>query len=309
MSKQYLLQESMTLAECDPGSAAECCLPVVEVISEEEFDGHDIPAAGKEAIDALLLAESNYCEVFSDYIVGSLAVVNKVSEDADPDLFAYYVDDDRLIFVDNGGVAEKVLAQIAATGAMRATTTGHALYMFLKNLLMDDLRFLDKMEDDMEPLEEQMIDDTDAEISTKEIMVFRRTAMLLSDHYQQLSTMADILSDNENNLMSDDDARSFDRISSLADRLATRAEAVKEYSLQLQELWQTRLQIKQNTIMQTFTIVTVIFAPLTLITGWFGMNLQDLPGLQVPFMYVILLVFGVLFTIAAIIFLRKKHWV
>lgn len=59
---------------------------------------------------------------------------------------------------------------------------------------------------------------------------------------------------------------------------------LREYSLQLYELHQTQIDLKQNSTMQILTIVTVMFAPLTLVTGWFGMNLTVLPGLDWPYM-------------------------
>lgn len=49
---------------------------------------------------------------------------------------------------------------------------------------------------------------------------------------------------------------------------------------QLREAYQSQLAIQQNDLMRVFTIVTVLFLPLTLITGWFGMNFVNMPELQ-----------------------------
>lgn len=78
--------------------------------------------------------------------------------------------------------------------------------------------------------------------------------------------------------------------------------------MQLHELYQTQLDEKQNRIMEIFTIVTVIIAPLSLITGWFGMNIP-IPGLQVDFLWIILLVFAFIMTGALIVLIRRKSWV
>ena len=103
-------------------------------------------------------------------------------------------------------------------------------------------------------------------------------------------------------------ARAFTRVSNLADRLVNRAEIIKEYSGQLHELHQTRIDLKQNSIMQTFTIVTVLFAPLTLITGWFGMNLTVLPGVDWPWMAAALVALAVVTTSSFLAYFRWKHW-
>ena len=39
-------------------------------------------------------------------------------------------------------------------------------------------------------------------------------------------------------------------------------------------MYQAQIDIEQNNLMKFFTVVTSIFAPLTLITGWYGMNLK-----------------------------------
>ena len=49
-------------------------------------------------------------------------------------------------------------------------------------------------------------------------------------------------------------------------------QTLKEYSMQLREMHQTQIDIRQNEIMKVLTIVTTLFMPLTLIAGWYGMN-------------------------------------
>ena len=38
--------------------------------------------------------------------------------------------------------------------------------------------------------------------------------------------------------------------------------------------------------MQFLTVVTTIFMPLTLITGWYGMNFSNMQELKMPYGYV-----------------------
>ena len=56
--------------------------------------------------------------------------------------------------------------------------------------------------------------------------------------------------------------------------------------------------------MQFLTVVSTIFFPLTLITGWFGMNFRDMPGLSNGYPWVILL--SIVVVIVCIIFFKKK---
>ena len=44
--------------------------------------------------------------------------------------------------------------------------------------------------------------------------------------------------------------------------------------------YKAHLELKQNHIMTILTVVTTIFMPLTLITGWYGMNFRYMPELE-----------------------------
>ena len=46
--------------------------------------------------------------------------------------------------------------------------------------------------------------------------------------------------------------------------------------------------------MRVFTIVTVLFLPLTLITGWFGMNFVNMPELQSEWGYPVIIAASIL---------------
>lgn len=83
---------------------------------------------------------------------------------------------------------------------------------------------------------------------------------------------------------------------------------LREYSLQLYELHQTQIDLKQNSTMQILTIVTVMFAPLTLVTGWFGMNLTVLPGLDWPYMAATIITLALVMIVVMVLFFKRKRW-
>jgi magnesium transporter len=60
--------------------------------------------------------------------------------------------------------------------------------------------------------------------------------------------------------------------------------------------------------MRIFTAMTVIFMPLTVITGIYGMNFDHMPELHTRYGYYVVL--GVMFVIASFMafLFRKKDW-
>ena len=78
-----------------------------------------------------------------------------------------------------------------------------------------------------------------------------------------------------------------------------------EYAGQVNDAYQAKVDAKQNSNMQFLTIVSTFFFPLTLITGWYGMNFQNMPELKSGYSGVILLSIIVII-ICIIIFKIKK---
>ena len=63
-----------------------------------------------------------------------------------------------------------------------------------------------------------------------------------------------------------------------------------------------------NQVMKVLTVVTVIFLPLTLLVGIYGMNFENMPELKSSYGYFALLaVMAILATGMAFLF-RRKHW-
>ena len=84
--------------------------------------------------------------------------------------------------------------------------------------------------------------------------------------------------------------------------------ALQELVAQLREAYQSQLAIQQNDLMRVFTIVTVLFLPLTLITGWFGMNFVNMPELRSEWGYPVIIAASILLVAGLLWFFRHKKW-
>ena len=60
--------------------------------------------------------------------------------------------------------------------------------------------------------------------------------------------------------------------------------------------------------MKLFTLVTAVFLPLTLLTGWYGMNFAHIPELTWRYGYPAAIVVSVVIVVLLLWRFKKKHW-
>jgi magnesium transporter len=76
----------------------------------------------------------------------------------------------------------------------------------------------------------------------------------------------------------------------------------------LQRMYDTAVQARVENRLRLLTILSAIFLPLTLISGIYGMNFTDLPGMGIGYGY--LIVIGVMLGTVLLMgwYLYRKGW-
>ena len=118
--------------------------------------------------------------------------------------------------------------------------------------------------------------------------------------------MADILMKNDYGAFSEEDLRALRLLREKTGRLHQEAIMLREYSTQVREVYQAQIEIRQNKIMKTLTIVTTICLPLTLIAGWYGMNFRRMPELSWKYGYPAVVLLSLCIVALSLYLCRKK---
>ncbi|QYR20478.1 magnesium/cobalt transporter CorA [Paenibacillus sp. sptzw28] len=100
----------------------------------------------------------------------------------------------------------------------------------------------------------------------------------------------------------------FSDIYENAVKIAETFETYRDLMGNLREAYQSSLASRANDIMRVFTALTTIFMPLTFLTGVYGMNFEDIPGLHMRFGAHILLIIMLLLGAGMLYIFRKKEW-
>lgn len=306
MARKYVLSKKLQAVPLS--QPVEGAVPVVEVITTQEFAELGVASADTlAALRTLTEADSTYLDVFPDCFIGSVAMPDKRNLMGNTIKFAFYLDRMHLIFIDEEAMCAHVLDDIERIGVLKEPTVAHCLFEFMKLLVKDDLAYLADVEDRMEDVEEQILDRC-GNVANRKMLGFRRRLLRIDTFYQQLVDMTGTMGDNENKLLSNGEAHLFHSLEKTVERLLKRSQTLKEYSLQLRELYQTQIDIQQNDTMQWFTVITTLFAPLTLITSWFGMNFANMPGIDWPWGYPLMIAVCTLIVVVELVVFKRKKW-
>ena len=140
----------------------------------------------------------------------------------------------------------------------------------------------------------------------KRSSVAERRSSKYAHYYLQLQDMADILMKNDYGAFSEEDLRALRLLREKTGRLHQEAIMLREYSTQVREVYQAQIEIRQNKIMKTLTIVTTICLPFTLIAGWYGMNFRRMPELSWKYGYPAVVLLSLCIVALSLYLCRKK---
>ena len=168
-----------------------------------------------------------------------------------------------------------------------------------------DLHRLEEIEDRATALEERVLAGELEEFSTP-MSELRKETMAWYRYYSQLDDVACELRENENGYFSDEECGLFRLFEERVIRLREESQLLREYCTQIQSLFQSEIDIRQNRIMQILTIVTTIFLPLTLLVGWYGMNFSGMPELHWKYGYPAIILVSVAVVVLSLWVCKKK---
>ena len=187
-------------------------------------------------------------------------------------------------------------------------TAERLIAAFLDTLTEGDGKLLEELEYTFSGLEEAVLREAADDDFAVRLLHHKQDLLFLHNYYEQLIDVGKTLADNENLLLSRGELRHFRRFAERTMRLCRTVSALREQLSQLWEAHRSMLELRQNHIMKTFTVLSAIFLPLSLIVGWYGMNFQGMPELHWRFGYPFAALLCVAVVLICIRIFKKHHW-
>ena len=240
-------------------------------------------------------------------LTGSFFIPRRTEIGGKPHRFAFALDEKGIIFIENGEFAQKVVDQIQGSKKWRLPSLERFLYDFLDMIISRDLKILITTEQELGGIEEQILN-ANLDQFPERLNEIRSFLMEMSIHYEQMIDFGEELEENENGFFQEENLRYFRLFTDRVTRLMDQIRSLRDYTVQLRELFSTQLDIRMNRIMTALTVITAVFMPLTLIVGWYGMNFTHMPELDWKYSYPAVCVVCVFILTGGILLFKKMKW-
>lgn len=290
------------------------------LIEAEQLENENCPAvfltSSSEAADALKLSGIDYdgdfslesiafskIETLNDYLFGTLCIPRLLDVASSKYRIMLFISRRNIVIVDDCSFSRNILRKLQSGAGNQKMTVQRVISGFFSQIMQRDTELLMQSEQKIMQLEEK-ISEGRTDGFSESITPIRKELLVLRSYYDELRDMGKELEQDENELFDKKQRKYFGTIFDRADRLMNRTIYLLEYAGQVRDAYQSHIDAKQNSNMTFLTAISTIFFPLTLITGWYGMNFENMPELENGYPWII--AFSIFVVIICIIIFKRK---
>ncbi|MCF0260620.1 MAG: hypothetical protein HUJ54_12250 [Erysipelotrichaceae bacterium] len=280
----------------------------IQILSKSQFE-KDCPDIWA---DCLLLQQQDtpkFCEVssYKNVLCGTFVVPKRAHPIVERFAFGFALSDSDLFFIGDQEKLKSYIKKFFDQYDFTYSTPLEFLLGFMNFMIRRDVYFLEDYNEKLEDIEISLFENKAVNMD-QFIMDTRKDMNILENYYLQLNAFGQMLQV----LMVQEDKSQIPTLLNLylsrVSMLSGMVETIKNYTSQIWNLRQTQLSDKQNRISTVLTIITAIFLPLTLITGWFGMNFVNMPLINTRYGFHLTVGVCLLIILVELYYIRKKGW-
>lgn len=280
---------------------------------EEILDIQTIFGFAQETIEECIhLDDFVRMESYDNYDYINLNYFHFVEEELKFEEINLYVGHNYLFLVlNNEGVLKKSLQDNIFQKIEKSQKIdgrlNRAYYLIFDKILSNLFITLEEVERKIQELEDLIVQEANQEKLAK-INYYRLIVNTMKRNLRPLLYIGDQIIINENEFITKGYLRYFKNIDVRLNKLYDFVIDLADMINHLQYLYDSTLSTERNKINERLTIIATFFAPLTVITGIYGMNFIYMPELQWKYGYPIVMGTMAIVSIALYIFMKKKKW-
>lgn len=203
------------------------------------------------------------------------------------DLIGFYIENNRLIIVDlydrdqsTSQAFKKMLAK-----KFSSRSPGRALKHFISLLVEDHTKVFNQIKNSTAQIEDAINKNKASKDELGVISENRHKALSLYTYYERLLDTIEVIVENENEIFDEDDIKHLKSLAYRVERYSANISYLSDYIVNVKDSYDSKMDLTMNSTVKILTVVTTIFTPITVLTGWYGMNFENMPELSWDFGY------------------------
>lgn len=304
--EKYLIGQRLAEIKCVPEGKN----VVLLLFSSGEMDKKlSIPGLEESLCHMPAIRDVHVCkaEVRRECLYGTV-VTPRYTQQEKRIAFSYLITENTLVICDDSGAVHSLVRYLVREKCSVNGSTGRTFYEILERLVSKDLHHLGELEDQMVQMEDMALKGVSDNFNARLMSLYKEVIGWMK-YYIQLDDMVCELEENKKDMFGNEEETLFHIFEKKIERLLNESQLLREHCIQVRELFQAEIDIRQNGIMKILTIVTTVFLPLSLLTGWYGMNFTGMRELSWEYGYEVVIGLGVLIVCLSMwIMKKKKFW-
>jgi len=189
-----------------------------------------------------------------------------------------------------------------------AKGAGYLFYSIADALVDNYFPILDKLDTDIDNMEQMMFGEHSAENINK-ILNLKETVLTLRRFIGPQREVVNLLSRGDHQPFIESDMSIYFRdIADLLARISDTLDAYRDVLSNILDGYTSIASNRLNEVMKVLTVIATIMMPLTLISGIYGMNFRHMPELQWKYGYAVTLILMVAIGSGMLIYFKHKKW-
>jgi magnesium transporter len=193
-------------------------------------------------------------------------------------------------------------------GRIRKAGADYLLYALLDTIIDHYFFLLEKIGDDLEEIEEELLVSPGTRSLTN-LYNLKRESVLLRRSIWPLREVVNKLERDDIKQIKKETRYFLRDVYDHTIRVIETIENFRDMLSSMLDLYQSTISNRMNMIMKVLTIISTIFIPLTFIVGVYGMNFVHMPELEWRYGYLGVWMIMIMVFITMILFFRRKKWI
>ena len=184
-------------------------------------------------------------------------------------------------------------------------STGYFLYQLLDYVFKDAKDILQELVREANNVE-QAVYDVRTQVTTKRLGIVRGNVLFMRQAIDPQRMLVDQIMNTRKTYLSKDLDLYYEDVKDTLDSMWVISDNLKNTVDGLFDVNEAFLSHRTNEIIRLLTVISVILLPATLITGYFGMNVERLPFAEEPIVVTVLILSSILLFWITIFFIDRR---